>query len=186
MRILLTAIVLLLTISPVGATVDESKVEKYARSLTFNNDPYEKCRTLSEQGRSDRISALKCSSASVDTVLWFVSFDLGRWEGAVDRFALFGGEVLETVGRPRLEVSSCRRGCSYYSTAMLKIPMRLMLSEEVRDHGLTVKAFGGPQPIMMKIEPERVLAILRGLAAHGFIEDNIPPPYDSRKYVPGD
>ena len=147
----------------------EERVSKYLRVHRYNDDPFETCQKLTEKW-IEGLTATRCGAQRIEHVLWFVSFELGRWRGAYNRFNLRGGKNVETIGRPTLNVSTCRSGCSYYSTAMLKLPVSIIFNEDARQSGLTIRAFGGPQPTDIFLEPARIEAFRRSLIRFEFIE----------------
>jgi hypothetical protein len=135
-------------------------------------DPFESCEKVTENERYG-LSSLQCGQDSKATsATWLMQFDLGRWSAPYSRFTIFGGRELETVGRPRVSVGSCRRGCTYFQVESVKIPYDVLFSDEALTTGLQIKAVGGPRDLFLMLSPARIQRFRQGLIAAKFIEND--------------
>lgn len=140
-----------------------------SQQFQHNADPFEPCQTVKEVAEPG-LTGYKCGEGYIDDVTLLVSFDLGTWSAAYDRFTIEGGRELEISGRTYPRVLGCRRRCTYFSTASINLPLDILFADKARAAGLYIKASGGPRAVMLHIEPRRIAALERALIKAEFIE----------------
>lgn len=142
-------------------------------------DPFDPCEKVTENERFGLTSRRCGKDGEVNYAVWLVSFDLGRWSAPYSRFTLAGGTELETTSRPRASVGSCRRGCTFYQVESIVIPFDVLFGWEAMNHGLIIKAAGGPRDIYLELPASRVQAFRTALLKARFMKnDNNPYSWD--------